>query len=198
MLTSNHEDATPVTTPQKPSVSTSTAPTRTPGGRGGRTPRRFGAQTTRLEALDDDLGPLGPLGATVPPAQPDEPPQLPQKEVQATRAARPTQSQSQPSKAGQDHDDDAEDESPRARYPPPVQPQSADAPRRQGQPSMSVEQAARPTFHISVGDPHKVGDITGSHTVYQVRTKVVQPLLTILSKHAHINPVDYLESLPTA
>src|SRR5262249_35839697 len=59
----------------------------------------------------------------------------------------------------------------RLRGPPPVQPQPAGAPR-QTQPSMSVEQAAKPTFEISVGDPHKVGDLTSSHIVYQVRTKV--------------------------
>ena len=37
---------------------------------------------------------------------------------------------------------------------------------------MSVEQAAKPSFDISVGDPHKVGDLTSSHIVYQVTTKV--------------------------
>ncbi|KAK5087968.1 Vacuolar protein sorting-associated protein vps5 [Lithohypha guttulata] len=36
---------------------------------------------------------------------------------------------------------------------------------------MSVEQAAKPSFDISVGDPHKVGDLTSSHIVYQVRTR---------------------------
>ena len=36
---------------------------------------------------------------------------------------------------------------------------------------MSVEQAAKPNFDITVGDPHKVGDLTSSHIVYQVRTK---------------------------
>lgn len=59
----------------------------------------------------------------------------------------------------------------RFKGPPPVQP----APERGGrkvQPSMSIEQAAKPTFDITVGDPHKVGDITSSHIVYQVRTKV--------------------------
>ena len=45
-------------------------------------------------------------------------------------------------------------------------------PKRQTQPSMSVEEAAKPTFDISVGDPHKVGDLTSSHIVYQIRTKV--------------------------
>jgi hypothetical protein len=44
--------------------------------------------------------------------------------------------------------------------------------RRQAQPSVSIEQAAKPSFDITVGDPHKVGDLTSSHIVYQVRTKV--------------------------
>lgn len=34
------------------------------------------------------------------------------------------------------------------------------------------QQATGPVFDISVGDPHKVGDLTSAHTVYQVRTKV--------------------------
>lgn len=51
--------------------------------------------------------------------------------------------------------------------------------RRQTQPSVSIEHAARPSFDITVGDPHKVGDLTSSHIVYQVRTKVVYQLLTI-------------------
>jgi len=57
--------------------------------------------------------------------------------------------------------------------PPPVAPRSAgpDGMRRQGQPSMSIEQAAKPSFDITVGDPHKVGDLTSSHIVYQVHTR---------------------------
>lgn len=64
------------------------------------------------------------------------------------------------------------EEPPRGQNPPPVQPPPADAPKRQTQPSVSVEQAAKPTFHITVGDPTKVGDLTSSHIVYRVRTKV--------------------------
>lgn len=60
----------------------------------------------------------------------------------------------------------------KARIPPPVEPSNNDGPKRQTQPSVSVEQAAKPSFNITVGDPHKVGDLTGSHTVYQVRTQV--------------------------
>lgn len=36
---------------------------------------------------------------------------------------------------------------------------------------MSVEQAARPTFNITVGDPHTVGNAASSHTVYSVITR---------------------------
>jgi sorting nexin-1/2 len=42
---------------------------------------------------------------------------------------------------------------------------------------MSIEQAAKPSFDITVGDPHKVGDITSSHIVYQVQTRAsLRPL----------------------
>ena len=60
--------------------------------------------------------------------------------------------------------------------PPPVQRPEGATVRRETQPSVSIEQAARPTFDISVGDPHKVGDLTSSHIVYQVRTKVMMSL----------------------
>ena len=61
--------------------------------------------------------------------------------------------------------------------PPPVQaPSEGEASKRQSEPSISLEKAANPTFDISVGDPHKVGDLTSSHIVYQVRTKVCCPL----------------------
>ena len=71
--------------------------------------------------------------------------------------------------------DDDEDETPAStgpRVPPPVQPPANAAPQRQTQPSVSVEQAAKPSFNIYVGDPHKVGDLTSSHTEYSVTTKV--------------------------
>ena len=58
------------------------------------------------------------------------------------------------------------------RIPPPVQPSAGPVPRRDTQPSVSVEQAAKPTFDITVGDPHKVGDLTSSHIEYLVQTKV--------------------------
>ncbi len=58
------------------------------------------------------------------------------------------------------------------RLPPPVQPAQGAPVRRDTQPSVSIEQAAQPIFNITVGDPHKVGDLTSSHIVYLVRTKV--------------------------
>ena len=70
-----------------------------------------------------------------------------------------------------DDDDDDDVRSAGPRVPPPVQAPSAAALHRQAQPSVSVEQAAKPSFHISVGDPHKVGDLTSSHTEYSVTTK---------------------------
>jgi len=134
--------------------------------------RKIEVQPTKLEAVDDSLDPLGPLGADVAsvasaiPA--DQAPTPPRKELTArvTRQASTTS----PGFASSDYED-ASLPVGRARAPPPVQPQPAGVPR-QTQPSMSVEQAAKPTFEISVGDPHKVGDLTSSHIVYQVRTKV--------------------------
>ncbi|KAK9236336.1 Vps5 C terminal like-domain-containing protein [Lipomyces kononenkoae] len=40
-----------------------------------------------------------------------------------------------------------------------------------GQKHMPLEQAANPTFDITVGDPIKVGELTSAHTVYNVRTQ---------------------------
>ena len=60
------------------------------------------------------------------------------------------------------------------RIPPPVQPAQGGVAKRETQPSVSVEQAAKPSFDITVGDPHKVGDLTSSHIVYLVKTKVTR------------------------
>ena len=70
--------------------------------------------------------------------------------------------------------DDTSSTASRPRYPPPVQPPptGVENQRRQTQPSVSIERAAKPNFDILVGDPHKVGDLTSSHIVYSVRTKV--------------------------
>ena len=145
---------------------------------GGRKPiRKVGAQPTRLESLDDANDPLGPLGAPEPPTSnslsvAEQAPTPPKKEV---TAKRPPSSQAQ----AEFGDTDSTNLSIRSRGPPPVQPQPQNVPR-QFQPSVSVEQAAKPSFQITVGDPHKVGDLTSSHIVYQVRTRVSTPSRTTL------------------
>lgn len=131
-----------------------------------------------MEAVDDTFDPLGPLGEA--PAETsaiptDEAPAPPQKESLAGRSPQPT-STFTPTSSGAGPADSLslEEDSGSFRGPPPVQPPAeVEGPKRQTQASMSVEQAAKPTFDISVGDPHKVGDLTSSHIVYQVRTRVI-------------------------
>lgn len=164
------------------SISASSAP-HSPAARGPRTPRtprRVEALPTRLEATDDSLGPLGPLGDNAP-IQSQPPPTPPSKEQSLpTRNARQTPSPSDSRMSSSmmdsvDLGDSVDSVGSRARYPPIVQPPpiGTENLRRQTQPSISIEQAAKPTFDITVGDPHKVGDLTSSHIVYQVRTKVM-------------------------
>lgn len=134
--------------------------------------RKIEAQPTKLEAVDDAFDPLGPLGADPTPAassiSADQAPTPPRKELNA-RATRPLSATS-PAFPTSDYEDTTLPVG-RTKGPPPVQPQTPGA-SRQTQPSVSLEQAAKPTFDILVGDPHKVGDLTSSHIVYQVRTKV--------------------------
>ncbi len=150
-------------------------------GRGTRTPRRVATQPKRLEAVDDSLGPLGPLGDDSPLlSEPGQPPAPPLKEQSlpirnARQHSAPPQTSTgrimiDPGDLGYDD----KSTPPRARFPSQVQssPAGAENSRRQTQPSVSIEKAARPSFDITVGDPHKVGDLTSSHIVYQVRTKV--------------------------
>lgn len=130
-----------------------------------------------MEAVDDTFDPLGPLGESTPDvtATPiEEAPAPPQKESLAARGPQPASTFSQiPGATGFADSVHLEEDGAGFRGPPPVQPPAdVEGPKRQTQPSMSVEQAAKPTFDISVGDPHKVGDLTSSHIVYQVRTKV--------------------------
>jgi sorting nexin-1/2 len=169
------ESSTTSSKPATDAAPTAAAAPRSPAGRGPRR-RQYGLQSTKLEAVDD---PLGPLGAPSPSTGPEvAPPAPPQKEAAASRTTRTAPDASTSSLRGMmdsvDLDDD-NDEQPRsshgARIPPPVQAPSNAAPQRQTQPSVSVEQAAKPSFAISVGDPHKVGDLTSSHTEYSVTTK---------------------------
>jgi sorting nexin-1/2 len=171
------ESSTLSPTPKNAAASSATSASAAPRSPAGRGPRRrqYGTQSTKLEAVDD---PLGPLGAATPPAA-AEPPAPPQKENVASRNNRPTTGTSTSSSLrgmmdSVDLNDDDVDERLRSqgpRVPPPVQAPAHAAPQRQAQPSVSVEQAAKPTFSIYVGDPHKVGDLTSSHTEYSVTTK---------------------------
>ncbi|ATY63680.1 Vps5-like protein [Cordyceps militaris] len=160
--------------PPGSSATAATASTSSPAaGRPSRGPRRLVAQPTRLEAVEDPLGPLsashdddaGPAEAT--------PPVPPQKEQLVMRTTMPPQ-QAQPRRPADPHriDDDHMDTGFRGpRAPPPVDAALPSSNQSSQQPSVSVEQAAKPTFHISVGDPVKIGDLTSSHIVYSVRTK---------------------------
>jgi sorting nexin-1/2 len=137
-------------------------------------------QPTRLETVDGSLDPLGPLGVDEPTfpsvsSLSEQAPTPPRKESDQARGARPPRASQQLS-SPQGAADAVERDDPtslprRTRGPPPVQPAGPGS-LRQTQPSVSIEQAANPSFEITVGDPHKVGDITSSHIVYQVRTKV--------------------------
>ncbi|KAI1647405.1 Vps5-domain-containing protein [Daldinia loculata] len=145
-------------------------------GRPSRGPvRRLVAQPTKLEAVDDPLGPLGPLGATSGPgadSQADEPPAPPQKEQMVIRTTMPPPAQKRPGPTDPHHIDDEEFDRPVGpRAPPPVQAAQPSPIKPASQPSVSIEQAAKPSFRIAVGDPHKVGDLTSSHIVYSVRTQ---------------------------
>jgi sorting nexin-1/2 len=120
-------------------------------------------QSTTLESLDDSMGPLGPLGAE--PVEEPVAPTPPVKELASRTRSRPQTATSN------DPDDDATPSYNGARQPPPILPPQFDNRTRQQQPSMSVEQAAKPTFSITVGDPHTVGNAASSHTVYSVITK---------------------------
>jgi sorting nexin-1/2 len=155
------ETETPAAVSQATPAKVKSTPSKT------RPSRRFATQSTTLESLDDSLGPLGPLGQSSSEAATptEERPAPPQKELATRNAppAGPTESSTL---------DDHTSSIASGRAPPPVQPAPvADASRRQMQPSVSIEQAAKPSFNINVGDPHKVGDLTSSHTVYQVHTK---------------------------
>ncbi|KAL4759161.1 sorting nexin 1 [Aspergillus foveolatus] len=161
---------------------------RGPRGRG-----KIAAQVTKLEAVDDTIDPLGPLGDKPTENSPtgrEQAPVPPQKEAFASRNVRPASTTSQTSSgAGIMDSVNLEEDGTGFRNPPPVQPPSdVEASKRQQQPSVSVEKAAHPTFDISVGDPHKVGDLTSSHIVYQVRTKTTskayrQPEFTVSRRY---------------
>lgn len=176
------------------SSSTTTRPSRL-------TPRRLVAQPTRLQAVEDDpLGPLGaaPAPGADDAAAKEGPPVPPLKETAALplRTTMPGGSAGggggggtagvaggagrykaapDPHRITDDEDEgDGEGVEGRrgGRQPPPVQAALPSPVRSSVLPGVSVEAAARPRFWIAVGDPIKVGDLTSSHIVYSVRTKV--------------------------
>ncbi|KAL8300244.1 hypothetical protein RB593_009880 [Gaeumannomyces tritici] len=116
--------------------------------------------------------PLRPAGAG---AQQQQQPQQQQQQQQSQPQQPQQQRQGGPPDPHRIDADDADDDrlfDRGPRVPPPVAPAQLGAGRAGGvAQSVSVEQAAKPSFWISVGDPHKVGDMTGSHIVYSVRTK---------------------------
>ena len=159
----------------------SSTPAKSTPGRSRGPIRRVPIHTTKLEALDDSLGPLGPLGDNVstPLSSPEQPPAPPQKESTLTLNQRQPDAASRARDIMNPEYDNDPEPSGRPRVPPPVQPSQAGS-QRNIQPSVSIEQAAKPTFDITVGDPHKVGDLTSSHIVYQVRTRVSESILARL------------------
>ena len=169
----------------------SKAPAAGAGARRGQRGKRTPAPAAKLEAVDD---PLGPLGSTAEPSQdpirgPVSPPGIPSKQAEQPQPSPQKTAISPPPSRGRPRipaafRDDEEEDAPRARQP---LPHGHGVIPRVGKQSMSVEQASKPSFIISVGDPHKVGDLTGSHTVYQVRTRVRQVDVDSLSKETDVD-----------
>lgn len=161
--------ASPSTASQPPATPTSATSSTAP--RPSRGPRRLVAQPTRLEAVEDPLGPLSASAADD--AVADSPPVPPQKEQMVIRTTMPQQQQQQRRPDPHNIDDEAADNAARGgpRQPPPVDAAQPTGLQTSTPPSVSVEQASKPTFHITVGDPVKIGDLTSSHIVYSVRTQ---------------------------
>ncbi|GAO48218.1 Vps5-domain-containing protein [Saitoella complicata NRRL Y-17804] len=134
---------------------------RTPGGR-----------MTQSVVLDLDAGPLGPLGGG--PLSEDSSPtaSLPTRDSRPSRTdqvrqeidALALQSNAGPSREAQEVPGLSRENSYSRSAPEPAVPTSKPS-------HIPLEQAAKPSFDISVGDPQKIGDLTSSHTVYKVRTK---------------------------
>ncbi|EFX01068.1 vacuolar protein sorting-associated protein [Grosmannia clavigera kw1407] len=196
-----HEEgsaAAPSSGADKPSADTTSSAPASSGGRPARAaPRRLVAQPTRLQAVEDD--PLGPLGAlssststlfgadvsTEPAATGLESPPAPPLKELPLRSTMPAGAGSSSLRGPADpHRIDIDDldgggtgglfdgQSARgARVPPPVAASVPTPMRTTSRPSVTIEQASKPSFYISVGDPHKIGGATGSHIEYSVKTQ---------------------------
>jgi sorting nexin-1/2 len=110
----------------------------------------------RVEDLDLTSDPLGPLGETSTPQEISTPPPPPPPKDDPTASKQP------PTTFAEIKSDISES----------GRPDFAQVPCATRQLNIPPEQAAQlPTFHITVGDPTTIGNITGSHTEYKVRTK---------------------------
>ncbi len=120
--------------------------------------------------MDLDAGPLGPLGAnkedgamitkmTLEPS----PPRPPSKDAAPSVPSSPPMHTYMRASSMDGHRQVSVHEEDLSR--------AASIPVQVRAPSMPLEQAANPTFYITVGDPHRIGDITSAHTVYKVSTK---------------------------
>ncbi|EGX47699.1 hypothetical protein AOL_s00083g207 [Orbilia oligospora ATCC 24927] len=172
--------------PSAPAAITTSIPTRVVPSKTRGPPRRGGGTVAKLEAVDDSFNPLGPLGGSDDTEEPitsplglsaELPPQPPTKEP-GSRGARSVSTASVPSTRDlmesvnlEDEDEDDGLMGRKPRQPPPVPATPTRDTSRVIPPSVPIELAAKPTFDIQVGDPHKVGDLTSAHIVYQVSTK---------------------------
>ena len=137
--------------------------------------RKIEAQPTSLEDAKGSFDPLGPLGGAETPSQLADPPSNLSTDNPSTPPGQLQQSpisqqRSEASIATRDlvqrHDSS---DSTQARG---FAQSGASGTPRQVRPDHPINPPAKPSFEISVGDPHKVGDLATSHIVYQVRTKV--------------------------
>ena len=173
-----HEFLGTPSSPQ-PASKSSPAPTRAPTSRAPRGAKKVALPSAKLEPVEGSSDPLGPLGIAQSPSGLESPPSPPLKEqslpirnAQQTQSSPPSKRNTTQSRHGAEDEDAVSQSGQRLRSQASPQPGAIEGPRRPTQPSVSIEQAARPTFNITVGDPHKVGDPISSHIVYQVRTKV--------------------------
>lgn len=108
------------------------------------------------------MGPLGPLGMEASVEQPAAPaPPVKELASRSRAASRPSTAASTGGASATSEDGASSVNG---------GPRGAAQGRTQA-PSLPVEQASQPTFSISVGDPHTVGNAATSHTVYTVITK---------------------------
>lgn len=191
------DDGAPAATSATGGKPPSLTPSSTVSASGGRpsrlTPRRLVAQPTRLQAVEDDpLGPLGSVGSSSaggsvtgpmafgsaagglesPPVPPLKEQSLSVRTTMPTTPGGTVRGTPDPHRIEDGDTNDSYGRGPRA--PPPVAAAQPSPIRTSSRPSVSVEQAAKPTFTITVGDPHKVGGATGSHIEYSVKTKVIR------------------------